>query len=339
LRRHGVSITKADIEAVRTAFDITDSIIDYNYLLVGSIADNNPKIGKLFDEYLEQVQILELTTPSGQYHAVPGEIEAFDTQARRRMTAEERKNTRPNIDRKDVIFADNSKESNNLDENLGDQLYEWLNNNGKKGEKYNGVYFKLGTTPNVFVKHGAKQVEMIMYSDVVAKVTGMKGDDAHIITLDEIAKLPSQLNDPILLFKGSVPNSFIALTELVNKQGHDVVVTVHINRINGRCAVTKIASLYSKTNDYGQNRIVAFVNNQINNGNLLDASAKKAPKWFTTRGLQLPKVVQTIIDANNSITENAEKSNTLDKNSSKNVPMVKKDEVVTQGDTRKGVTK
>ena len=47
---------------------------------------------------------------------------------------------------------------------------------------------------------------------------------------------------------------------------------------------------------------------------------KKAPKWFTTRGLQLPKVVQTIIDANNSITENAEKINPFDENSSKNLP-------------------
>ena len=30
---------------------------------------------------------------------------------------------------------------------------------------------------------------------------------------------------------------------------------------------------------------------------------KKAPKWFTSRGLQLPKLVQTIIDAKNSISK------------------------------------
>ena len=52
-----------------------------------------------------------------------------------------------------------------------------------------------------------------------------------------------------------------------------------------------------------QNRIKPYVNNQINNGNLLDASAKKAPKWFTTKELQLPEVVQTIIDANMIITQ------------------------------------
>ena len=111
LRRHGVSITKADIAAVRTAFEITDGIIDYNFMLVGSLADSNAKIDALYDEYLAQVQILQLTTPSGQYHAVAGEIEAYDAQARRRKTAEERKNTRPNIDRTDVVFADGTSVS------------------------------------------------------------------------------------------------------------------------------------------------------------------------------------------------------------------------------------
>lgn len=314
LRRHGRSITKADIESVRIDFTTTDGIIDENFMFLGSLADANPRTQALLDEYYDQVQILNLTTPTGQYHALAGEVEAYDAQARRRMTSEERKNTRPNIDRRDVTLVGNSEESNDLDENLGDQLDEWLTNNGKKGNKYNGVYFKLGTTPDIFIKHGAKKVEMIMYNDVVAKVTGMKGDEAHVIALSEIAKLPSQLNDPILLFKGSVPNSFIALTELVNKQGHDVVVAVHINRMNGRSAITKIASLYSKTNDYRVNRIVSFVTNQINSGNLLDASAKKAPMWFSTKGLQLPKVVQTIIDANNSIAQNTDLSTVSSKN-------------------------
>jgi hypothetical protein len=72
--------------------------------------------------------------------------------------------------------------------------------------------------------------------------------------------------------------------------------------------ITKIASLYSKTNEYGKNKIESFVNKQIESNNLIDASIKKAPTWFTTRGLQLPKVVQTIIDANNSISQKTDLS-------------------------------
>ena len=46
-----------------------------------------------------------------------------------------------------------------------------------------------------------------------------------------------------------------------------------------------------------KNTIVSYVRKQIYNGNLLYASKAKAPIWFTTKGLQLPNVVQTIIDA------------------------------------------
>ncbi|MBQ3563146.1 MAG: hypothetical protein IJA21_00885 [Clostridia bacterium] len=186
-----------------------------------------------------------------------------------------------------------------FNENLYKQLNDWLKGGGRKNGAYNGSYFELGTTPNVLIKHGAPAVNVIMYSDVITKITGGK----HSIALDEIAKLPTQLNDPILLFKGSVPNSFVALTELVDKNGNDVIVAVHINKHLGRTVINKIASLYSKSDDYGNNKIIEYIKRQILAGNLIDASNIKAPNWFTSRGLQLPKEVQTILDANNKISQ------------------------------------
>lgn len=191
-----------------------------------------------------------------------------------------------------------------LKDNLSQQLKDWLSGNGQKKGSYNGSHFDLGTTPDVLIKHGAKSTSLIMYPSCVEKITGGK----HSIALDEIAKLPEQLNDPILLFKGSVENSFVALTEIIDKSGNDVIAAIHINKKHGRTIVNRIASLYSKTNDYGNNRIISYVKNQIEQGNLIDASNKKAPKWFTTRGLQLPNVVQTILDANDSIRQNAQNS-------------------------------
>ena len=179
------------------------------------------------------------------------------------------------------------------------QLDDWKDGLGKKYGSYNGTYFNLGTTPSVLVKHGAKQVPVIMYEDCLVKITGGK----HSISLDEIKKLPEQLNDPILLFKGSVPDSFVALTGMETKAGHDVVVAIHINRRMSRTVINKIASLHSRSNDYGVNLIENYVNNQIRLGNLLDASTKKAPMWFTSRGLQLPKLVQTIIDADTTVSQ------------------------------------
>lgn len=194
------------------------------------------------------------------------------------------------------------------------QLDDWKDGLGKKYGSYNGTYFNLGTTPSVLVKHGAKQVPVIMYEDCLVKITGGK----HSISLDEIKKLPEQLNDPILLFKGSVPDSFVALTEMETKAGHDVVVAIHINRRMGRTVINKIASLHSRSNDYGVNLIENYVNNQIRLGNLLDASTKKAPMWFTSRGLQLPKLVQTIIDADTTVSQNNSGVNSKYTQNSKN---------------------
>jgi hypothetical protein len=106
LRRHGEHITARDIAAMRQEFSETDSILDSNFMLLSSLADSNKRVDYLRDEYYKQVRILQLTTPSGQYNAVAGEIEAYDVQARRKMSAEERKNTRPNIDREDAIVIE-----------------------------------------------------------------------------------------------------------------------------------------------------------------------------------------------------------------------------------------
>lgn len=193
-------------------------------------------------------------------------------------------------------------------EDFAEQLQDWKNGFGKAYGKYNGSYFSLGTTSEALVKHGASKTDLIMYEDCILKVTGGK----HSISLDEIAKLPYELEDPVLLFKGSVNNSFVALTEMVNKEGNDVIVAVHINKKHKRNVINKIASIYSKSDDFGNNKIINYVSKQISAGNLLDASIKKTPMWFTNRGLQLPKLVQTIISANNSILNSAQNVNTDD---------------------------
>lgn len=58
-------------------------------------------------EYERQLkEITKGLTPMEQYIRTAGEIEARDTASRRTLTAEQRKNTRPDIDQEDVVFAD-----------------------------------------------------------------------------------------------------------------------------------------------------------------------------------------------------------------------------------------
>ncbi|MBR4726613.1 MAG: hypothetical protein IK080_01865 [Clostridia bacterium] len=184
-------------------------------------------------------------------------------------------------------------------EAFGQQLQDWIDGQGKAYKSYNGKYFNLGTTPSILIKHGAKKLKFIMLENVITKETGEK----HNIALEELARMPEELNDPILLIKGNKPNHFIALTGIKDKSGYDVIAIINADGRYRRAKVTKLLSAYSKTDRYEDNIILDFVDKQIEAGNLLDASETKAPTWFTNQGRDLPKLVQTIIDANNSIAQ------------------------------------
>lgn len=182
-----------------------------------------------------------------------------------------------------------------IDSNLKAQFDNWM-----QGYMNENDYFNLGDTPKSLTIFGAKTLPMVMTQDVLVKVTGGK----HSIALDELSKLPDQIANPVMLFKGSVPNSFVVLTEMQDKSGKEVITAIHLKRYQNRMQVNRIASVYGKDN------IVGYVNGNLKAGNLLDVDTKKAPTWFTSRGLQLPKLVQTIIDAKNNIPQNQQEGNT-----------------------------
>lgn len=181
-----------------------------------------------------------------------------------------------------------------IDMNLRRQFDRWLS--GKMGTD---DYFNLGRTPESLKKFGANDLQIVMTQDVLVKITGGK----HSIALDEIAKLPEQIASPVMLFKGSVPNSFVVLAEIKDKSGNEAIAAIHLNRYQKRMRVNRVASLY------GKNNIENYVQTNIDQGNLLDVDTKKAPTWFTNRGLQLPKLVQTIINAKNNIPQNQQNFN------------------------------
>lgn len=182
------------------------------------------------------------------------------------------------------------------------QLRQWLS-----GQMAADDYFRLGVTPKSLQKHGAQPLPIIMTQDVITKIT----NGYHSIAIDEIARLPSQLARPVMIFQGSVPNSLVVLTEMVDKYGDEIIGAIHLNKYQKRMAVNRIASLYGKQN------IENYIQRNIEQGNLLDVDKEKAPEWFTNRGLQLPKLVQTTIDANTSKAQDSTGVNGYDMSSGK----------------------
>jgi hypothetical protein len=94
------------------------AIQDRNYDLANQIEDQltSEGFGDQFAEYQDAVTFLDLERRRQQdnsvsedsaylYYRTAGEVEARDAASRRDLSAEQRKNTRPDIDRRDVVFA------------------------------------------------------------------------------------------------------------------------------------------------------------------------------------------------------------------------------------------
>jgi hypothetical protein len=169
-----------------------------------------------------------------------------------------------------------------MKKSLEEQLSDWMSGNMRADD-----YFYIGGTPDILMQFGANQLPVIMSQDVIVKITG----DKHSISLDEIAKINQEISNPLMILKGSIGNSYVLVTELMDKSGQEVIAAIHLDKFQKRMRVNKIASIY------GKNNIGNYIKSNISNENLVYYD-KKRSTWFTNRGLQLPKLVQTTTSTN-----------------------------------------
>ena len=189
-----------------------------------------------------------------------------------------------NISQNDSVVNNSSANAE-----FSNQVDSWKDGSMDKNEVFN-----LGNTPDVLKNIGADGLPIIMTQKVMNKITGGK----HDIDLSEIKRLPQSIAEPIMIFKSATtPNAYVILTELSDKNGNSVVAALHLNRMQRHIAVNRIASVYGKEN------IENFVDRQAKAGNMIFADKNKSQQWSQSRGLQLPKLADTIAD-NTNISQN-----------------------------------
>ena len=139
---------------------------------------------------------------------------------------------------------------------------------------------------------GAQQLPVVIDHDTIQK--SMEGK--HKLSLEDLKKIPVQLNDPIMVFESeSHPQtSFVIMTEITDQDGDTVIVAIHLDKQVGRHVVNDIASIYGKDED-------RWFQNQILKGNLKYTDKERSRKWLMTRGLYLPKVRGVIYSSGNKI--------------------------------------
>lgn len=145
-----------------------------------------------------------------------------------------------------------------------------------------GDWLRLGGTPDVLQKLGAKDLPLVMGQRNASKVLHTK----HQLPLEIVEQLPALLADPVAVFdSATMANSLVALTE-AQHNGGPVLSAVHINFQDSVLEVNEVATLFAK--DHNPQ---AWLSAQVHSGRLRYLNKKKAALMQRTGGLQLPRVM------------------------------------------------
>lgn len=254
------------IDAPRGVFDMLDNIKWY-------IDDS----AKARTEYIK----IKNRSSSELYNSTAGEIEARDSANRSSLTAEQRKNTRPDIDRTDVVFAD-SGVSYEINREFAETLDSW-NEDGRPDNES----FVLGSTGSVLQGLGARENDIYINGNKIKTILREHPE----IDIDVIKKIPEILENPILVLssKNSVKNNsrMVMFGRVTAENGKPVLCVLDLMPRENKIVLNdmqKAVSAYSKTN--GDKSIKHF----FENSDILYASKNKkiTANLLTRVGFYMP---------------------------------------------------
>lgn len=185
--------------------------------------------------------------PGALYRDTAGEIEARDAAARRGLTAEERRNRKPDTGDENTVFAD-GRVSYSIDPYFSENVREWYEEGQNAGER-----FTLGSTGDVLQGLGAIESDIYMNGDKISRILS----DHPEMTIEEIGKIPELLEDPVLILKSkgrgaSKANSRVVLYGTMKAQNGEPVMAVLDLRPSENGFVLddmqKVNSAYTKKN-------------------------------------------------------------------------------------------
>lgn len=216
------------------------------------------------------------------YRNTAGEIEARDTTSRRRMSAEERKNTPPKLGDADTVFADGNATSYSIDANFGKNVDDWVKNTPEGMLSTSHGYFRVGTTSEALKSIGARTDNIYMRKSKI----GIIFEDHPEVTVDVIKKVPDILENPVLIMKSLTrPDSIVLLGEEKAENGNNLMVALELTPKPGGRTEAEFSLV---TSAYGRDD--ENLRNLINNSELLylDTNKNRANSWLMQLRVQFP---------------------------------------------------
>lgn len=208
------------------------------------------------------------------------------------LSSENKKSTLT-VDEKDILkMADIIRQNRIEDQMFAINLDRFLENGTRSSE-----YIYVCRTSNALAISGADQnLDVVIAPRTIAKC--MADPEVkyhgHGLTRDILQRIPEELRNPIMVFKGSKDSSLVVITRLQDNKSRGVMVAVSLSETGRRNEVNRISSVYGKDN------INNYIRNQMEYGNLIAVNKKEAKIMLQSAGLQLP-LEETYLNFNDSI--------------------------------------
>lgn len=106
-------------------------------------------------------------------------------------------------------------------------------------------------------------------------------EQGHKLSIDDIYAIPSQLADPVMVFKSRTrSDSFVFFTERKDRENRSILIPLAVNKKKGRIIINEITSMYGRNNE------IDFVKSNIDENNLIYADKKRSLDWERSSQVQ-----------------------------------------------------
>lgn len=201
------------------------------------------------------------------------------------------------------LHSDIEKSANNFSQTIDDFL---------EGKINSSDHIFVCSTTEVMKVCGADDLDVMIYQNTIRKILSNDFNEfehPHNLSLESLKQLPTQLQKPMMVFKGSHEGSIVLVTDLQNENSEQIIISCELDSGSQWNKINRITSMYGKEN------IANYLNTQIKKDNLIGCQKNIAKQMLHSVGLYLPSE-NTFIDytdiisnsnqnVNNQISENS----------------------------------
>lgn len=185
----------------------------------------------------------------------------------------------------------------------------------------------IGKTPNIFAvcdKNINADNDLVITKKVIDKCMRPEMRDengkrlknsGHYLSEEQLSKALDSIKEPVMVLKGSLDNTFVAVTDLSDDKGKEIIVSIEINQLRAFGEVNKVSSAYGRE-DFPQ-----YIKDNLDANNIIAINIEKANEMLHSIGVDFPEE-NTFISFDNTIAyttenvkypqENIEETNSLE---------------------------